>query len=271
MGRPHIEFIFAQALNWHTGLALDNRGELAAKLLSQDEASGELTAIVRVPAGWQASVTSEFQEELYVLDGAIAIDGQRHARDGYVRLPSGVAHQWRSDGDCVVILFRNAASAHDEERLVAIDSTAIDWDRSGIPPELDYMGIALKPLFVDPRNGRNRTWLLTVQPQVAPRGDALAVETHSCAEEVFMLSGDITGPQGAMTAGAYFWRPRDVLHGPFGSRNGGLALSRWRHGDQDTIFHGQRRPFDFAARYRPDLPATMAHLVQHVPAEASRF
>ena len=86
-----------------------------------------------------------------------------------------------------------------------------------------------------------------------------------------MLAGDITGPQGEMTAGAYFWRPAETFHGPYGSRSGGLALSRFRHGMQDVVFHDQTLPFAFEAPYRPDLPPELASSALGPPPLAARY
>jgi hypothetical protein len=75
---------------------------------------------------------------------------------------------------------------------------------------------------------------------------------------MLMLAGDITGPHGEMTQVAYFWRPQSTFHGPFGLRNSRLALARFRHAPQTTIFRDKTRPFAFEAPYRPALPAQSA-------------
>jgi hypothetical protein len=271
MPRPHIEFIFSQALDWSRDGGLPGRESLPHKILSHDPELGELTAIVQFPAGWSATVASGFQEEIYVLDGALRVGASSLGRDGYFRAPASLSAGWSAPSGAVALVYLNRTETDEERGIVAIDTIAMQWDRVGIPVELEYMGLARKALYVDPDNGRNRTWLLMSGPQVVPSGAALAVETHTCAEEVFMLSGDITGPQGVMTPGAYFWRPRDIYHGPFGSRNGGLALSRWRHGEQDTIFHALTKPFAFDAPYRPDLPPELASLALSAQAEPARY
>ena len=271
MARPHIEFIFSQALEWQEQSFLPGRKVLTCKVLSEDAALGEATLLLRFPAGWSGKVEPLLQEELYLIDGTLAIGEKSLGRDGYFRVAAGSRLPWSSEAGAVALLFLNAGPPTDSHDLVAIDTTLMDWDRSGIPAELDFMGLARKALFQDEDTGRNRTWLLSVSPQIAPRGAALAIETHSCAEELYMLSGDITGPQGRMTPGAYFWRPRDTFHGPFGSRDGGLALSRWRHGEQETQFHAQELPFRFDAPYRPDLPEELRHLAGAEPVGADRY
>jgi hypothetical protein len=271
MARPHVEFIFSQALAWTLEGGPPGRERLPHKTLSSDPVLKELTAIVQFPAGWSAMIESGFQEEIYVLDGMLRIGGINLGRDGYFRVAPSMSEHWMAPSGAVALIFLNRVEADSQLELVSIDTTLMPWDRTGVPPELDYMGIARKALFVDSDTGRHRTWLLSTGPQIVPSGAALAIETHSCAEEVFMLSGDITGPQGAMTPGAYFWRPRDTYHGPFGSRNGSLALSRFRHGEQNTTFHALTKPFSFDAPYRPDLPPEMAELALRMPTEQCRY
>lgn len=271
MSRPHVEFIFSQALAWQPSRFLAGRETTECKLLSRDAELGEASAIVRFPPSWSASVTGTHQEEVYVLDGELSIAGAALRRDGYFRVPEGVTHRWESGPGATALVFLNAVAPQDSKALVAIDVLRMHWDRGGVPPELSFMGIGRKALHVDEDGGLHRTWLLSVAPQIEPSGAMLAIETHTCAEEMFMLAGDITGPQGEMTPGAYFWRPRDTFHGPFGSRNGGLALARFRHGPQHTVFHDERRPFAFEAPYRPLLPTESMGLAAGRPTPAPRY
>lgn len=271
MSRPYQEFVFAQSFKWTFDNALPGRHGVQTKLLSRDDTTGEMSVILRVPAGWHYEAASGFQEEVYVLDGALRIGGTQLARDGYFRVPATRPSTWASERGATALVFLNAAAPTDEDTLCAIDTTQMAWDRSGVPPELEFMGIARKALFVDRDTGLHRTWLLSTLPQIAPAGPALAIETHSCDEEVFMLAGDITGPHGAMTAGAYFWRPRDTDHGPFGSRSGGLALSRFRNGEQNTVFHDRTRAFDFDAPYRPILSAALGAQSAAAPDKEARY
>ncbi len=294
-GRPHIEFLFAQALPWTNDCRLESRAELRWKLLSANGATGELSALVRIATHWRMAVTSPFQEELYVLDGDLEIEGNALARDGYARLPPGRAFTWRSRRGAVALVYRNlppaaatAANAPTTGRMVVspgvaesphaleasepvfVDTTRLPWDDSGLLPEVRYMRLARKALYADADSGGHRTWLLNVAPQIEPTGEQLARETHGCAEESFMLAGDITGPQGVMSPGAYFWRPPETLHGPFGSRQGGLALLRFRDGVQTVRFHAPL-PFQFEAPYAPDLPSELRFLTKARRAAGGRY
>ena len=264
MTRPHVEFMFAQALPWGTTVPLPQRESLECKILSSDLESGEASVVLRLPPGWSQSVTSGFQEELYVIDGVLQLDEMRLARDGYARIEPRRVTRWSAPQGAVVLVFSNADSAvtpaTDPSGLCVLDTVTMPWDRSHVPEELQYMGIARKALFVDADSGRHRTWLLTTAPQSLPKGKQLERETHGCAEELYMLSGEITGPNGVMAEGAYFWRPAQTLHGPFGSRKGNLALCRFRDGEQTVTFHRQTLPFRFEAPYQPQLPAELEHL-----------
>jgi len=294
MGRPHIEFLFAQALPWTGECPLPARGELRWKRLSFNASTGELSALVRIPARWRAQVESPLQEELYLLDGDLEIGTTALARDSYARLPPARTLPWRSRRGAVLLVLTNrlggGAAAppsagggllvtagepgppHITESAepVFIDTPSIPWDDSGVLPEIRYMRLGRKALYADAHSGLHRTWLLSVSPQVAPVGAQLARETHGCAEEMFMLAGDITGPQGVMSPGAYFWRPAETLHGPFGSRQGGLALLRFRDGAQTVRFHGPL-PFEFETPYAPKLPPELSYLANARRAAGGRY
>ena len=90
MGRPHIEFIQAQALKWAKGLpAGTGRADVECKTLSIDDATGTATCIVRYPAGWTRP-TGEYlttDEEFYVLEGALTINGVDYAVSGELAGP----------------------------------------------------------------------------------------------------------------------------------------------------------------------------------------
>lgn len=273
MARPHVEFIFSQRLPWESTDRTAWGPSIEWKVLSEDAGTGEWSAIVKFVRAYRGEFAIDQEQELYVLDGSLSIQHRLAGRDCYARVAAGASTHWEVDAGTVLILFTNVPPRDESPlvNLVLTDCVATHWDRSGVPAELEYMGIGRKALYVDPSTGFHRTWLLTTAPQIFPSETQLARETHACAEEVFMLAGDITGPQGAMRPGAYFWRPRDTFHGPFGSRDGGLALCRFRDGVQSTIFHDETLPFAFDAPYRPDLPKHLAHLADGAPSNGARY
>ena len=89
MMRSHIDFIQAQNLPWQSADIVD-RPSLSLKLLSQDLESGALSVLLRYSAGW--SVTDEWldaDEEFFVLDGSLEINGKVYHDHTYANFPSG--------------------------------------------------------------------------------------------------------------------------------------------------------------------------------------
>jgi hypothetical protein len=68
--------------------------------------------------------------------------------------------------------------------------------------------------------------LVSCPPHLHPPGWRGPQERHGCVEEMFLLSGDYLSNVGTMRAGAYFWRPPGIAHGPYGTRFGNLAIIR---------------------------------------------
>ena len=86
-----------------------------------------------------------------------------------------------------------------------------------------------------------------------------------------MLSGDTIGPHGRMTAGAYFWRPAGIPHGPFGSRDGGCLLIRFREGRHVNDWGADPVPYSFDFPYSPQLPPDLEPYGREVYAGPDRF
>ena len=89
--RGHIEFIQSQMLPWQRigpGLA---RPDAEIKLLSRDPSDGACSTLMRYPAGWSRSGPEHIlsDEEFYVLDGSLEMDGHVYPEDSYAFLPAG--------------------------------------------------------------------------------------------------------------------------------------------------------------------------------------
>lgn len=264
MARPWIEFIFAQNLPWDAGVPGAEWPGLLSKTLSLDDASGAASLLLRYPSGWRAAGEAiAAEEEIYVLDGALTVNGAALKRDSYVTIPAAQARRIEAgpDGAVTLSFFDRApkpvvATASDAP-LAPIDTLAMKWDDSGVPPDLQYMGIKRKVLRRDAASGQQRTFLLTTAPHNYPKNWACPTLTHPCVEEMFQLAGDMSGPHGRMTAGAYFYRPPDVAHGPFGSRDGSLALIRFIDGKHVNIWGDHDVAFDYDVPYAPAVPAAL--------------
>jgi Domain of unknown function (DUF4437) len=266
MARPLIEFLFAQHLPWTPGLPGGARDDVDAKILSRDSQSGELTALVRYPAGWSRPEPEALaaEEEIYVLDGCITINGHVYGRDSYACLPK---HYRRASAEsaqgCVALTFFDAApeeskpgAMHDPKAplIEGLDVYAMRWDAKPADPSLEWMGNRRKVLRMDPVYNQKATFIISTPPHIYPEHWACPTLTHPCVEESFMLAGDMTGPHGRMTAGAYFWRPAEIAHGPFGTRDGGMSLIRFRHGPHVNVWGETQVPYSYDTSYKPVLP-----------------
>lgn len=267
LDRGHIEFIQSQVLPWQrigSGLA---RPDAEYKLLSRDPKDGACSTLMRYPAGWsrQGPEHISADEEFYVLDGALEMDGHVYPADSYAYLPAGwTRHEMRASRGCVLLAFYNheptlipeAGDGAAEEANKAIrhlDVAAMDWDMSLNDPNLRHLGISRKDLRTDPETGE-RTFLSLILPQASPQGGWGPQEIHPCVEEAYVISGSTAGPQGTMHPGAYFWRPPGIAHGPFGSRWGSVSLIRFVGGEHVNIWTDDQAAFRYDAPYDPILP-----------------
>lgn len=271
--REHIEFVQAQMLPWlriGPGLA---RPDAEIKLLSRDEGDGACSVLLRFPPGWSRQGPEHLlaDEEFYVLEGQIELNGQNYAQDTYAFLPAGWTRNTTSTRTgCVLIAFYSAdpvleahagdCRAEQSARAVPyLDVAAMPWDMSLNDPKLKHLGISRKDLRRDPETGE-RTFLSLILPQAIPQGNKGPQEMHPVVEESYLIAGSLTGPQGTMYPGAYFWRPPHIAHGPYGARWGSVCLMRFVGGAHVNIWTEAEAGFDFAAPYRPDLPPRLAHL-----------
>ena len=283
LDREHIEFVQAQMLPWlriGAGLA---RPDAEIKLLSRDDGDGACSVLLRFPAGWSRGGPEHLlaDEEFYVLDGEIELNGQVYGQDAYAFLPAGwTRHTTSSRKGCVLLAFYSCdpklipeagdGSAEQSPRAIPyLDVAAMPWDMTLNDPKLAHLGISRKNLRTDPETGE-RSFLSLVLPQAIPQDNKGPQETHPIVEEAYLIAGSLTGPQGTMYPGAYFWRPPHIKHGPYGARWGSVSLIRFVGGRHVNVWTTEEAGFDFAAPYLPDLPPRLAHLadIPYTPAPA---
>ncbi|MCP5360834.1 MAG: DUF4437 domain-containing protein [Sinobacteraceae bacterium] len=266
--RPHIEFIPSQWLPWDDTILAEARAGTAARVLSRDDLDGACSLIVRYPAGYRRGPeTLDADEEFIVLEGGFEIDGVAYGRHDYAHLPRGLRRTGLhcAAGAQVLTFFSKAPIAYpgdggnlaaaDPARLVRhIDTRAMEGmkgPRKHMASEgFNHGGTVHKLLFDDPLT-QDKTWIAGLPPY----WNCDTVERHPVCEEEFALAGDIHMPNGVMYEGAYFWRPADVAHGPFGTVGGTLHLCRGKGGRYATRFEPAGRPFRWDPPYEPILPA----------------
>lgn len=272
MARPWIEFLFTQHLPWAQGLYGGARPDVDSKVLSMDESAGDSSVIIRYPAGWARTAPEALtaEEEFFVLDGAIEINGQMYERECYANLPAGyVRKSAKSANGCVALTFFDSEPALSNDHtgsynpdnvIEFINTFDMKWDSATADPSLEWMGNRRKVLKWNREYDQKETFLFTTPPHIYPDNWACPTLTHPCVEESFMLAGEITGPYGRMTEGAYFWRPEEKPHGPFGSRDGGFSLIRFKYGKHINVWAEEDLPYHYDFPYKPELPAGLAHI-----------
>jgi hypothetical protein len=224
------------------------------KILSEDSETGEMTAIIRLPPGFAISVASPYYEELYVLAGSLELDGHPLHRDHYASIDRGRRTAWSSPQGADLLLWLDNDPLKQPSDLVIHDVMDLPWSGPMVPVEGAPPDPRRKVLRRDPNSGQYRNFLLYGPPFRYPKDWRERDLTHPCVEEMFILAGEITGPQGVMTRGAYFWRPPEIPHGPFGTRDGYFAIFRFVRGYHINVWGEHYFPFRFDTPYAPVLP-----------------
>ena len=242
------------------------------KVLSADDETGELTALVAIPAGWRV-VEKGFNaapEEFFVLSGDLTINEIVYGLHDYAFLPAGYERTATSDAGAVVMAFFHGAPAfasgtapaglYNPALLIERIVTRLQpWDSANVDPKINHLHAHRKNLRLDP-NGTCRTYLLGGLPHgFSPSGTAHK-ETHPHVEEFFMVSGDMSCTMvGSMRPGAYFWRPPGFEHGLDSSLTGFLLLCRTPGANKTvSVWSADAYPVNDAAPYNPILPPELA-------------
>ncbi|MCK7499316.1 MAG: cupin domain-containing protein [Comamonadaceae bacterium] len=235
---------------------------------------------MRYPRGW-SRLADEFltaDEEFYVLDGAIEINGSVYLSDHYGHVPKSVPRRSMSTQDgAVVLTFFDAEPAvlpappgpPALHGVVHRDVLHMPWDMNAGDRRLPHAAVARRTLRADAHDN-GRSFLSMMLPQADLPGTRGPRETHPLVQECYVLSGSLAGPQGQMHAGAYYWRPAGVAHGLFATRWGCVALVRTIGSHRVDVWSMDEAPLDFHAPYRPILPPALAPLAALVAATRRR-
>ncbi len=277
--RPHIEFIQSQVLPFNKGLYGGARPDVDVRILSIDNEHGDSSTMIRYPKGWERTEPEylSVDEEFFVLEGAIMINGIAYRKHDYAHLPGGFLRTSQSSKDgAVVLTFFSGEPAvvasdvpgnsFDGARLVEHINTRTHETMIAVAtrmktPGWDASGTFHKNLFEDP-NTRERTWIIGMMPH----WQTSLCEIHPVVEEEFAILGDLCFPMGVFRDGAYFWRPPDIQHGPFATWGGALHLIRCKGGPFATEWVESDGP-DWYPDYNPILPPDYQ---QYVEADVNR-
>ncbi len=269
MAREHLEFIQSQVLLWITLPDTAARPGVACKVLSKDPESGAVSVVLKYPAGFEIARPHylDNDEEFFVLDGELRIGETAYGAQTYAYLPDGFPRpNMTAPNGATVLTFFEGPHKNVFEGTKAFDRTKLveriavgdpsTW-RDGVDPKVIGAGLQKQMLRLDEKTGE-RTWLLNMGPTDPAVVTAAPLETHPHVEELFLLGGEISMPQGVLRRGAYFWRPGGIQHGPIGSLAGCTCFFRCKEGPFSTDWTDRAETIVWDAPYRPTLPSTLA-------------
>ena len=271
MARAHVEYLQSQSLPWQPS-PWPHLAGCHTKVLSRDPVDGAASVLVRFPAGWQHSAPGHLSsaEELFVLEGALDVNGRRWGQDCYAWFPPGFEHSSLSAPEgAVALVFYEAepswtvASPHTRptvgEPAVFVDAYEMPWESVTDRPVPGIWGPNQKRLRGD-INSDSLTMLVAFPAHMHPQQWVGPQELHACTEELFLLSGDCLTNVGQMFPGAYFWRPPGIAHGPYGTRGGSLALLRTRGAPLTMTWTSHEVGLSRTPQYQPVLPRELSAL-----------
>ena len=266
MARPHIEFIQSQIIPFKKDLYKNIRDNVESRILSIDNEDGSSSCILRYPAKWSHGNPQALlvDEEFFVLEGSLEINGQIYGKHSYAHFPKGFAKKTHTspNGAVVLTFFSGDVSieetdinlnSYDEKRMVKFIDTQSMKGETGPRKHMnsgdwDPSGTIHKKLYQDPYSGE-LTWLVGLMPGWW----SAKSEIHPVVEEEFAILGDICFPIGVMRDGGYFWRPPGIEHGPFATWGGTLHICRCKGGGYATDWQESDGP-NWNPKYDPILP-----------------
>ena len=259
VSRPHTEFIHSQAQTQSPWARPGLAPGLKQRTLSRDPVKGGASLLLDYPAGYQSDDSAlSVAEELFVLEGSLQLAGTRFEQHDYGFVPPGAPRSTLSSADgATVLCFFDAlpqpGPADPDAQVQHLATAEMPWEPGIADPNLKFMGLGRKVLRDDPER-QERVLLLTMAPQAYPAATGAPQIAHPCVEEMYLFSGDVISEYGVMQAGAYFWRPAMIFHGPHGSRNGAFMLIRFVEGEHVNIWADEPSYFDPHPPLQPVIP-----------------
>jgi len=270
MTRPHIE-PFVELNEDFKPFKIPGFVGANFKVLSLDTDNGACTLKVRLDGGFKRKPGISYSDqEIFVLEGGMTIDGQYVCEGHYIFLPAGMAMGAIDvpQGCEALFMFNDGEPTFEEsdthhpltlkEGYVSLNSYEdAPWSGGSIVSPSVATGCMIKLLHFDPMT-EAMTFLYCMTPQFMQDN----ISYHDCAEESYHIWGSSWMLQfGDLPTGGYFWRPPYINHGSFRSKLGCIAIGRtdsklhnyfhfnpWTNPDEN-----QSRAAAFLYRQRPQM------------------
>ena len=194
---------------------------LMRRLLSEDDSSGASTSLLRAQADWAGRPgTLPGCTEMFVIAGTVTVGDVTFGRLGYALLATDTNVTAAAGAEFLLMVDPERAGDVPTDALV-IDGEALDWEKElhGAPP-----AVGVKVFRSAKESGP-----VTLLVGNVPHYDS-GPEFHECAEEIFILEGDVGNETVSVRARGYLWRPAYITHGPYRSETGLLVFLRG-HGE----------------------------------------
>ena len=245
MPRPHIEFSHAFDLPARSPAEGPFAGG-SYRVLSEDDADGSQSLLVRLPGGWHGSLAGGKRPvELFVLRGRLVAGGQELVEGRYAWVPSAAADRALSTTEETLLVVVVEAERVVAGEIEVTDTNELGWEPIGADAGTPH-GIERKLIRRDPVTGDD-TYLVAC---VAYWRDSKA-ERHPTVQEGFLIRGDcLDGRAGGMVPGDYFWRPAMGPHGPIFTHSGCLFLFRTKGGSWEVTYEEVPEWRDLVERYQ---------------------
>jgi hypothetical protein len=200
--------------------SLDALGAVA-KLLNQDSDTGAFTMIVKLPPDARDATRGSHSsdQEMFLLEGDLTIDGETFHAPAYWFFPAGTIHgDSHTDGGAVLIeAFKGPCDlivATEQELAAApvsrgIDVDSLEWKATNeLRENYHYAGPASKVLRGDPEKGA-----FTSMARLPANYAHPDLAYHQCTQEQFLLEGQVNETGKDRHALAYWCHPPGEVHG----------------------------------------------------------
>lgn len=192
-----------------------------AKLMNQDPDTGAFTMVVKLPpgAGDAARGSHSSDQEMFLLEGDLTIDGETFHSPAYWHFPAGTIHgaSHTESGAILIESFTGPCdftAATEEEQADppisrGIDVDGVEWSAtSELVEGYTYVGPLSKVLREDPETGGSTSLVRLPAGYAHPH-----LSFHQYTQEQFLLDGTVNETGVERHAPAYWCHPPGEVHG----------------------------------------------------------